>query len=214
MKMHSLFSPFHRYFRSKRMQLMKQTMHLDPEQMILDVGGAHRYWEGMECQNKVTCLNIRIPKLAEELPQQFKYVQADARYLPFGDFMFDIVFSNSVIEHLHHFEDQKQFAAEIKRVGKSYWVQTPNRRFPIEPHYVGLFIHYLPKRIQRHLVRWFTIWGLFVRPSKDQINSLVAEVRLMTEREMRMLFPDAQIHAERFFGLKKSFVAIMSDITG
>jgi 2-polyprenyl-3-methyl-5-hydroxy-6-metoxy-1,4-benzoquinol methylase len=59
---------------------------------------------------------------------------------------FDIVFSNSVIEHVGDAESQQQFAHEIARVGRAYWVQTPNRRFPVEPHLLTPFLHFLPTR--------------------------------------------------------------------
>jgi len=47
---------------------------------------------------------------------------------------FDLVFSNSVIEHVGDFERMRQFVHEARRVAKSYWIQTPSKWFPIEPH--------------------------------------------------------------------------------
>lgn len=122
------------------------------------------------------------------------------------------MFSNSVIEHLGHYEDQKRFAAEIRRVGKSYWVQTLNRWFPVEPHLISPLIHYLPKRIQKRLIRWFTIWGLVTRPTNEQVSGFLSEVRLLTEREIRDLFPDAKIVVNRFLGFKKSLIAVKAEI--
>lgn len=82
-------------------------------------------------------------------PSQFSYVQGDGRNLPYTNNEFDIVFSNSVIEHVGTFEDQKRFAEEIRRVAKSYWVQTPNRHFPVETHLIAPFIHFLPRNFQK-----------------------------------------------------------------
>ncbi len=48
-------------------------------------------------------------------------------------------------------------------MGIRYYVQTPNRWLPVEPHLITLFIHYLPKSLQRRLLRNFTIWGLVTR---------------------------------------------------
>jgi len=62
-------------------------------------------------------------------------VVGDGRYLPFRDGSFDIVFSNSVIEHISSPEDQQRFADEVRRTGRAYWVQTPDYRFPIEPRF-------------------------------------------------------------------------------
>ena len=152
MNMDSIYSPFLRYFRSKRKRLFHQAMNPKPSLRILDVGGHHLFWKGMECQNPITCFNLRFLQF-DETPPQFEYIQGDGRYLPYDDTEYDIVFSNSVIEHLGRYEDQKQFAAEIRRVSESYWVQTPNRWFPVEPHLVSPLIHYFPKRFQRRLIR-------------------------------------------------------------
>lgn len=208
MNIHSIYGPFLYYFRSKRNRLFWQTINPEPEQSILDVGGHHGFWSGMECPNPITCLNLHIPELPDALSSQFRYIHGDGRHLPCDEAEYDIVFSNSVIEHLGHYEDQKQFAAEIRRVGKFYWVQTPNRWFPIEPHLISPLIHYLPKHIQKYLIRWFTIWGLVTRPTNEQVSGFLSEVRLLTEREMKELFPDARIVAERFLGFKKSLIAV------
>ena len=58
---------------------------------------------------------------------------------------FDIAYSTSVIEHLRDSENQRTFAAEVACVAKLYYVQTPNRWFPIEPHLVAPIIHFFPK---------------------------------------------------------------------
>jgi ubiquinone/menaquinone biosynthesis C-methylase UbiE len=137
---------------------------------------------------------------------------ADGRNMPFGDNSFDIVFSNSVIEHLGDKKSQEQFAKEIRRVGKAYWVQTPNKMFLIEPHlitpFVHWFLHRLPKKFQKIVLRYFTVWGLLTKPSKEQCENFLNEVRLLSFKEMKELFPDANIICERFFGLKKSLIAV------
>ncbi len=72
-------------------------------------------------------------------------MQADGTQLPFGDREFDIAFSNSVIEHVPP-ELQAAFAAEVSRVADRYFVQTPNRYFPIEPHYQLPLFQFLPRQ--------------------------------------------------------------------
>ena len=72
--------------------------------------------------------------------QNFKSIKGDATNLSnFKDNQFDIVFSNSLIEHLYTYENMKLMANETMRVGKKFFVQTPNKYFPIEPHY---FFHF------------------------------------------------------------------------
>jgi len=114
----------------------------------------------------------------------------------------------STIEHVHSLDRQRAFASEVRRVGRGLWLQTPARSFPFEPHWLGLFIHWLPRRWQRRLARNFTLWGLVNRPDQQQVDALVDEYRLLDYREMRELFPDCEIRRERFLGLTKSYVAV------
>lgn len=209
MNIHTIYGWFQPYFRRRRAQLFHTLMPVTPGQTILDVGGYHTFWTYMDCDNPVECLNVHEPRFKQPLPERFKYVVGDGRALPYPNGHFELAFSNSVIEHVGGWEDQQRFAAEIRRVGRSYWVQTPNRWFPVEPHLIGAFVHFLPFRLQRRLVRWLTVWGWVNKPSQQQIDDFISDIRLLTEREMRTLFPDAEIHYERvLFFFKKSFIAV------
>ena len=174
---------------------------------ILDVGGTPFNWNYLDGEFDVTLLNIHeVGQLST--PQKFKYVKGDGTNLTYGDGEFNICFSNSVIEHLETFERQEKFAKEVRRVGKSVWVQTPAKSFFVEPHLVTPFIHYLPKKVQRRFLRNFTIWGLYQRPSQKDVDQFLAEVRLLTYVEMQTLFPDCIILVERFLGIPKAYIAV------
>ena len=58
------------------------------------------------------------------------------------------------------------------------------------------------------MIRYFTIRGLIERPSKNEIYNMVKEIRLLSYKELKLLFPDCQIYKERFFGFTKSFIVI------
>ena len=131
----------------------------------------------------------------------------DGRALPFDNKSFDIVVSNSVIEHLGEWQQQRIFAEEIRRVGRSYWVQTPNRGFFIEPHFLAPLIHFLPKKYRKKLARYFTVWGLTIRPTPKQVDELVEEISLLNKPEVQELFPDAKIITEKWCGMTKSIIA-------
>lgn len=143
-----------------------------------------------------------------ERESNFAWIVADGRHLPFKDSTFDLVYSNSVIEHLGNFEDQNLFAVECRRVGRSFYVQTPNKWFFIEPHLITPFIHWLPCGIQRLLLRNFTVWGWITRPTSQYCESFMNEVRLLGSNDLQRLFPDAEIWHERFFGFSKSLIAV------
>jgi len=215
MNIHKIYLPFQQYFRRRRIYLFYKTFSITNRIRILDVGGNSFFWkiaerEGLILPN-VTVLNI-LPPSEEELKEcsrlGIQWVIGDGRNMPFGDNSFDIVFSNSVIEHLGDKKSQERFAYEIRRVGKGYWVQTPNKMFPVEPHLITPFVHWLPKNFQKNMLRYFTIWGLITKPSKKQCEDFLSEVRLLSLKEMKELFPDAKIVSEKFFGLSKSLIAI------
>lgn len=187
------------------MQRFAVLFNLDDGTRILDVGGAWENWSLIDARPRLTIVNID-----EDNPRaegRVTYETGDARSLRYEDESFDIAFSNSVIEHVGTLQDQFAFAAEIARVGKGYFVQTPNRWFFVEPHVIAPFVHFLPKRVQRRLLHW-TPWGLMAKPSQEYIDNFLATTRLVTYREMRRLFPDAVIVRERWLGMTKSLIAV------
>ncbi len=177
---------------------------MGPETRVLDVGGYAYYWSFLDEPPAVTILNIEPPV---EGAGPFNWVVADAARLPFRDNAFEIVFSNSLLEHIAEDPARKAFAAEAQRVGRHYCVQTPNRWFPVEPHLLTPFIHFLPTKLQRKLVRNFTVWGWLTRPSPAEAAGFLAMTRLLDGAEVRDLFPQASIFRERFLGMTKSFIA-------
>lgn len=175
---------------------------------ILDVGGTAYNWTFVNCPSDITLLNIKIPKSESQLPANIHYEMGDGTNLRYGKGEFDICYSNSVIEHLFTFENQMKFAREVRRVGKQIWIQTPARGFFVEPHYITPFIHYFPKRIQRRLLRNFTLRGLVTRPKQEQIDGFLAEIRLINLAEMKELFPECEIYKEKFLFMTKAYIAI------
>ena len=122
---------------------------------------------------------------------------------------YDIVFSNSVIEHVGEWQDQQAFAREVRRVGGKLWVQTPARECPFEPHYLAPFIHWLPKHWQKRLIRWCTVYGWIQRPSSEDIAEMVTSIRLLKKSEMMALFPDCELLVETLWGVfPKSYIAV------
>lgn len=169
------------------------------------MGGYEYYWSFFDRIPRVTIVNLEPP---QNPSRQIDWVVADARRLPFRDKAFDVAFSNSVIEHISAEDDRQAFAAEIVRVGRRYYVQTPSRWFPVEPHLMTPFIHYLPRGVQRKLLRNFTVWGVLVRPTPEGCDAFLRDIRLMTAGELRRLFPAGEIWRERAFGLVKSLIAV------
>jgi ubiquinone/menaquinone biosynthesis C-methylase UbiE len=183
-----------------------------PNERILDVGGTIFNWRLIDCKNNVVLLNLTAQTTEDEtIPNNFSFVVGDGTDLEYDNDEFDICFSNSVIEHVGSFEKQEMFAQEVCRVGKRIWVQTPAKSFFFEPHYLTPFIHWLPKRHQKMLLRNFSVWGWITRPSQQYINSFVDQTRLLTYNEIKKIFPDCMILKEKFIFFTKAYLIIKSD---
>lgn len=195
-------------FRRRRYAVFARAVALRDTDRVLDVGGYPSDLYHPIGRAEITCLNIDPDGPSAAPGGRFRCVRGDARQLPYPDGAFDVVFSNSVIEHVGSWEDQRRFASEVRRVAARLWVQTPNRGFPIEPHLVAPFVHFLPRRAQVFLARWATPWGWAHRPTAAQARAYLDDIRLLTYDDMRRLFPDCTILRERFLGLTKSLIAV------
>lgn len=159
----------------------------------------------MDHKYQVTLLNIdpNIPR------GQYPLMIADARGTGLDNSSFDLAFSNSVIEHLRSWDDQAKFASEMTRVGRSVYCQTPNFWFPIEPHLLTPFVHWIPGFTKSYrLVRYCTVIGWLAKPTRKAFEDELSNIRLLTSKELRTLFPECEIWVERFLGLAKSFSVV------
>jgi hypothetical protein len=181
---------------------------LTPFTRVLDVGGSPWFWNEVRLPCRITILNLAVKPEVERFRDRYELVAGDGTRLAYADGAFDLAVSNSVIEHLGTWENQQRFAREIRRVARRLWVQTPAREFFIEPHLRAPVVHWLPRRVQRRLIRNLTVGGWLTRPAPARVEAFLDGVRLLTFSEMRELFPDCEIRRERVLGLTKSYVAV------
>ncbi len=196
--------------RKKRFDFfLKELQKLNKPLKILDIGGTQGFWEMMNFTDqediKIYLLNLEHQEV--RFPN-FKSLKGDATNLhEFEDNYFDLVFSNSVIEHLFVWDSQVKMANEIQRVGKNYFIQTPNYWFPVEPHFVFPFFQYFPKNIRVQLIMNFSLGHHKKYDDKNIAEQKVEEIKLLSIGKMKNLFPNAKIYLDKFMGLNKSIVA-------
>lgn len=172
---------------------------------VLDLGGQPMIWDSVPLPLDITILNLSGAALSNTVSHhKIRYVEGDAcRVVGFEEGQFECVFSNSVIEHVGPADKQADFAREVRRLGKSYWVQTPSKWFPIEAHCGMPFWWFYPAKLRQYFIdRWrrnFPVW-----------TEMVEETRVLTKTDLQQLFPEATIRVEIVFGIPKSYIAYIS----
>jgi len=204
---HDVFSYVSPRFRTARMRAFHREFGITPATRVLDIGGTFDNWALLPPDScpSLTLLNLG-PRPAD-LADEVSWSQANALALPFGPGDFDLVFSNSVIEHVGDWSAQQQFASEVRRLDTPYWVQTPNRHFPVEPHYLGIGVQWLPRAVAKPYARVASVRGWMLQPD-ETLDDMLDSIRLLTAREFALLFPDGDIRTERVGPLVKSFTAV------
>ncbi len=197
--------------RRRRFAFFMSLLEGEPRPLrILDVGGEQQFWNIMGREHlegiNVTLFNLRAQPVSAG---NFESVAGDARNLSrYENASFDVVFSNSVIEHLGpDFADQQRMADEIRRVGRRYFVQTPNRYFPLEPHFLTPGFQFMPVSVRVWLVSHFNVGWYDRIPDKLEAQREVESVALLSKGQLRQLFPEARIYKEKILGFTKSLVA-------
>jgi hypothetical protein len=180
---------------------------------ILDVGGTRNYWRIVPDEfwhrYPVSILIANIDRSRVGNPDgPFSYACADACELPYPDESFDILHSNSVIEHVGDWGRQVAFSREVDRVGSGYFVQTPNWWFPWEPHFGMPLFQFLPTSLQVSLLMSAQRGWHQRSPTVGEAMRRIDSCRLLDARRFRALFPDAELVRERLFGLTKSLIAV------
>lgn len=211
MNIHSLYALILPYFRRKRFEMFTAALSPSTTDSILDIGGYPDNWLQHErVANRVDILNLTKTEYepSDSPSHQIETVAGDGTALAYDDDSYEIVFSNSVIEHVGDWQAQQQFAAEARRVGKRLWIQTPAREFFFEPHYLTPFVHWVPLKHRHHAAR-FTLWALLGRHDRSAVRDMVDEIRLLDYSEMLALFPDCEIRREKVLGfMTKSYIAV------
>ena len=211
---HHKKNSFVNQFRQKRFELLKNGIEKLIQKdhfKILDIGGDIQYWKNIGWQHpacKIHLLNLYESKVPENETHQFSSSVGNGLSLEYKKGEVDLIFSNSVIEHVGSYQKQQIFANEVRRVSDKYIVQTPSIWFPLEPHSLIPLFQFLPHPIRALLIMTFNI-NYFPKAKTYKEAIKVSHSTLMfTHKRFKQLFPEAEIQVERFLGIPKSYTAI------
>lgn len=178
---------------------------------IIDRGGTVHFGEqrgwAMSSDVEITVINL------ESSPTRYRSIATrvgDACDLTkeFADQSFDLVFSNSVIEHVGDFTQKRRMALEVLRLAPRHWVETPNLWFPIEPHLPFPGWQWLPEAVRVGMLRRRGFGWNGRRPDPARARDVVRHAQLLSGRDLRRLFPGGRLLPERFLGLVKSWIVV------
>lgn len=194
--------------RRRKYALFLQLTQPSAKARILDVGvggGRERGRNFLEATypypEQITAVGMEdLEEFQKEFPR-VKMVRADACDLPFKDHTFDVVFSNAVLEHVGDTARQQQFIRECLRVGNKVFIATPAREFPVDPHTLIPFAHWLPMRWRNIVYRWL---GRDYWAAEERLN-------LPSVKSFRELFPRGvhpEIHVLRILGIPSVIIGV------
>ena len=199
------------------------------EMRVLDLGGTPAFWAGVPARPaSLVLLNVLDPDALPSVPRAGGArpggartegpagAETDGVEIVHGDACdppdsvmgrrFDLVVSNSVIEHVGGHARREQFAATVSKLAPHHWIQTPNRYFPIEPHWIFPAMQFLPVPARAAVVRR---WPLApAHPVGRDAVAAALSVELLTQAQMRYYFRDSELLHERVAGLTKSLIAV------
>lgn len=206
----SLASRFRRKRAERLAELCGRIIRKKGKCDIIDLGGKVSYWQNLPSELHDPRIRITIVNLENApavLDPRFRFVQGDATSLDFADMSFDLAHSNSVIEHLGSWEAMERFAREVRRLAPAYYVQTPNFWFPMEPHTLTLFFHWLPEPSRVALLLRNTRGHIKRARDVSEAMKAINGLRLLDERALCYLFPDGEVRRERLL-LVKSLILV------
>ena len=177
---------------------------------IADIGGTQYYWRIAQDFLPRPDVEIHLINL-DHTPAGHGFVSVAGNACELqnlDDNSFDLVHSNSVIEHVGSWEQMTRMAHNVKRLAPAYYVQTPNFWFPIEQHFRVPFFQFMPEQLRYRILMNFNCGFGGQRKTVSDAMRAVQSSNLLETRQLRELFPDAQIKRERFGPFTKSLMAV------
>lgn len=193
--------------RQRRGRWLADTFPDLSQMSLIDLGGRIGTWECAPVRPKHVHV-VNLEPLPAEVPEWAEIDHGDACSLParIARRRYDLVFSNSVIEHVGGHERRLRFAEFVHLLADAHWVQTPYRYFPVEPHWLAPGMQFLPVVARTEFARR---WPLAYTPGRTREEAMkrVLWTELLDRTQMRYYFPDSVLGTEKIFGIPKSLIA-------
>ena len=174
---------------------------------VLDLGGTSESWLLSPVRPaEVVLLNIR-PSRPDDGVREIIGDACDPPESLLGE-RFDLVYSNSVIEHVGGHAARSKFAGSVHDLAPNHWIQTPYRYFPIEPHWVFPIFQYLPMSARLAVAKR---WRLGHKAPRDRLSETleqVMNVELLDRTSFAHYFPRSTVFFEKVVGFPKSLIAV------
>ena len=212
---HHVIHPITQHFRRRRGQFLLAHFPAIRQLRICDLGGSRHFWEKLALgvpDEHITIYNISTDEtqgVNSTGSVGTPVVIYDGKNLPVADNAFDLLVCNSVIEHVP-VAAREALCKEMLRVSRSVFLQTPARSFPVEPHFLLPFVHWLPRSIGYQLIK-LSPWRLLSRPTQAAVFEYWWGTQLLGLEELKALFPLAQIKSEGILGITKSYYVLAGE---
>jgi hypothetical protein len=194
--------------RQRRWELVRSCFPDLTTMRVVDLGGRADMW----LRAPVRPAHVHLVNLERQPGDLPDWISAEIRDVTRGQpagaaGVYDLVFSNSVIEHVGGFAQREAFAEAVHALAPRHWVQTPYRYFPVEPHFLFPGFQFLPLAARaRVLRRWPLVHS---RPeSRERALAVALSVELLSRTELHVLFPGSKLVTERIAGVPKSLIAV------
>jgi hypothetical protein len=196
--------------RARRWDWLREAFPQVEQMSVIDLGGTAESWLRAPLRPaQVHVVNLEPEDDSASLPAWLRADQGDACELPAAILSgsYDLVFSNSVIEHVGGHAQRLRFAEAVHKLADRHWVQTPYRYFPVEPHWLFPGFQFLPLSARARIAHR---WPLAHTPSPSVQDGLAEamSVELLSRSEMAYYFPHAELRLERMAGVVKSLIAV------
>jgi hypothetical protein len=194
--------------RLRRWEWLQDTFPGISSMSVIDLGGTVDAWLRAPLRPaSVHVVNLEPQPAAT--PDWLTAEQGDACALPasLDGATYDLVFSNSVIEHVGGHVQRLRFAGEVHRLAPCHWIQTPYRYFPIEPHWLFPGFQFMPVSVRAEISRRWPLVHTRSASHQDGVQAAMG-VELLSRTEMASYFPDSVLRFERAVGAIKALIAV------